>query len=79
MKLPRDLSGREFGQLIGRLGYVLDHQRGSHMRFTCKDPDHQLTVPDHRSLRAGTLASLLRQIMEQHNLDRDDLLKLLFD
>jgi len=79
VRLPRDLSGREFGRLLTKLGYEQSHQRGSHMRFTCSDPEHSLTIPDHSSLRPGTLSSLLRQVMEHHGLTREELLERIFE
>lgn len=34
MKLPRDLSSDELVKALDRLGYVVDHQTGSHIRLT---------------------------------------------
>lgn len=34
MKLPRDISGRDLAAALGRLGYEIDHQTGSHIRLT---------------------------------------------
>ncbi len=34
MKLPRDLSGSELTKALSKLGYVIDHQTGSHIRLT---------------------------------------------
>ena len=34
MKLPRDMSGEELAQLLGRYGYKSTRQTGSHMRLT---------------------------------------------
>ena len=34
MKLPRDVSGPELVNALRVLGYVLDRQRGSHVRVT---------------------------------------------
>ena len=34
MKLPRDLSSDELVKALARLGYVVDHQTGSHIRLT---------------------------------------------
>ena len=37
MKLPRDLSGEELTKALGKLGYVIDHQTGSHIRLTTQE------------------------------------------
>ncbi|MGD9886234.1 MAG: type II toxin-antitoxin system HicA family toxin [Reyranella sp.] len=34
MKLPRDLSGSDLVKALGRLGYDIVRQTGSHMRLT---------------------------------------------
>lgn len=66
MKLPRDLAGDELVTALARLGYVRVRQRGSHMRLrTLTDGEHEITVPEHRPLRIGTLNSMLRDL-ESH-------------
>ncbi|MBI4575304.1 MAG: type II toxin-antitoxin system HicA family toxin [Planctomycetes bacterium] len=58
----RQVSGREAVQALSRFGYVLDHQRGSHMVLRGHQPPHRrLVVPDHKELAKGTLRALIRQ------------------
>ena len=79
MKLPRDLSGRELAKALSRLGYRIDHQTGSHMRLTTDRPStHHVTIPDHTSLRPGTLSGVLREVAAHVGMSRDGLLKELF-
>jgi predicted RNA binding protein YcfA (HicA-like mRNA interferase family) len=60
-KLPL-ISGREAVKAFARIGYVQDHQKGSHIILRHQDPPHRrLTVPDHRELAKGTLRSLIRE------------------
>ncbi len=60
-KLPV-VSGREAVRALARVGYKLDHQRGSHLILRCEEPPHRrLTVPDHRELAKGTLRAIIRQ------------------
>lgn len=48
MKLPRDLSSEELVKALARLGYVVDHQTGSHIRLTTqRNGEHHLTIPAH--------------------------------
>lgn len=56
------LSGREVVRAFGRLGYVVDHQTGSHiiLRKT-ESPNRRLTVPNHKEVAKGTLRSLIRE------------------
>lgn len=36
MKLPRDLSGSELAKALGRVGYRIVRQSGSHLRLTAE-------------------------------------------
>ena len=79
MKLPRDVSGAELVQALGKLGYVPTRQEGSHVRLTRAAPAEQhLTVPAHNPLRVGTLSSILRDVSQQTGVERDELLRMLF-
>lgn len=79
MRLPRDLSGAELIQRLGRLGYTATRQTGSHVRLTCPAPhEHHVTVPRHDPLRIGTLAAILSDVASAQGLSRDDLLAKLF-
>lgn len=52
MKLRRDVSGEELAKRLGRLGYRVTRQTGSHLRSTCDlQRQHHLTIPAHTSLR----------------------------
>ena len=80
MKLPRSLSGRKLAKALGRLGYRVDHQTGSHLRLTTqRGGEHHLTVPAHDPLKAGTLNAVLREVGEHVGLTRQQVLKELFE
>lgn len=56
------VSGREVVNALGKIGYVLDRQRGSHMILRQQGPPHRrLTVPDHKEVAKGTLRAIIRQ------------------
>lgn len=79
MKLPRDLSGTQLVRLLGTLGYVPTRQVGSHIRLTrAGDPVHHITVPDHDSLRVGTLNSILREVSAHLGVSREELVQEMF-
>jgi predicted RNA binding protein YcfA (HicA-like mRNA interferase family) len=79
MKLPRDVSGERLAAALGKLGYQVTRQTGSHMRLTTNDPaEHHLTIPNHDALRVGTLAAILRDVAAFHAIDREALIDLLF-
>lgn len=75
MRIPRDLSGSELVKRLGRLGYEVSRQTGSHLRLTSRDHgEHHVTIPNHDPLRIGTLAAILDSVAAHHGLTRDELL-----
>ncbi len=79
MKLPRDISGLDLARALARLGYTVDHQRGSHIRLTTKQGgEHHITIPAHDPLKVGTLNAILRDVGDHAALDRNTLLNRLF-
>jgi predicted RNA binding protein YcfA (HicA-like mRNA interferase family) len=80
MKLPRDLTGPELVKALERFGYTQVRQTGSHIRLeTLENGKHHLTVPHHKPLRLGTLASILADAAAHFGLTRDDFLQRLFE
>jgi len=80
MRVPRDLSGPELIRRLDRLGYAVTRQSGSHIRLTTSEHgEHHVTVPNHDPLRLGTLSAILGAVAAHLSLDRDELLKRLFD
>ncbi len=80
MKLPRDLAGAELASLLSRLGYEVTRQTGSHMRLTSRvgGTEHHVTIPRHRDLRVGTLASILSDVATYLDRERDAVAEELF-
>jgi len=79
LRLPRDLSGEELAVLLGRYGYEVTRQTGSHMRLTTtQEGEHHITIPRHESLRVGTLNAILRDVAEHLDIPRQTLLETLF-
>ena len=79
MRLPRDLSGTELAKALGKVGYRVTRQTGSHIRLTVEQPaQHHVTIPAHDPLKLGTLAAILGDVGEHLRLSRDELLKRLF-
>ena len=79
MRLPRDLSGEELAVLLGRYDYEVTRQTGSHMRLTTtRGGEHHVTMPQHKSLRVGTLSAILKDVAEHLDIPRQTLLETLF-
>lgn len=61
MKLPV-VSGQEALKAFQKIGYIFDHQTGSHIIIRNSNPPfRRLTIPDHREIAKGTLRSLIRE------------------
>jgi len=77
VKIPRDLSGRDFIKVLCRdYGYRQVSQEGSHVILATDTPFPQrIAVPDHKVLRLGTLNGLLRVIAHHKGIDRADLIQ----
>ena len=75
MRLPRDWSGNDLANALGRYGYAITRQKGSHIRLTTPIPsEHHITIPNHDPLRIGTLSAILDSIAAHLAVSRDDLL-----
>ena len=72
-RIPTDLAGRDLVRALQKVGFVVKRQRGSHIILRRTNPPARVVVPDHKTLRVGTL----RSILESAGLLLEDLLKLL--
>ena len=80
MKLPRDLTGADLAKSLGRVGYRVTRQTGSHIRLSVETPQqHHITIPASIPLRIGTLAAILADVAEHLQVTRDALLSRLFE
>ena len=57
------LSGQEVCQILKQHGFVQVRQKGSHIIMQKRSEDSTITVPipNHSSIRIGTLSSIIRQ------------------
>ena len=59
-KLPV-ISGADCIKALGKIGFVVYRQRGSHITVVRTDPPAQTTIPNHKELDRGTLRAIIRQ------------------
>ena len=65
MKLPRDVSANRLIRALTTLGYQIVRQNGSHIRMRhAGPPTHSVTIPNHDSLKTGTLHSIIASVAE---------------
>ena len=79
MRLPRDISGLDLARKLEKLGYRITRQTGSHMRLSTQEKGEQhITITQHKDLRVGTLHAILTDVADHLDMDRDELLGILF-
>jgi predicted RNA binding protein YcfA (HicA-like mRNA interferase family) len=59
-KLPV-ISGADCIKALGKIGFTVYRQRGSHITMVRKAPPAQTTIPNHKELDRGTLRAIIRQ------------------
>lgn len=80
MKIPRDISSTELARLLKKYEYIVTHQAGSHIRLTSniKGSKHNITIPDHKDLKVGTLNSILNDIARYLEIEKENFIQDLF-
>ena len=80
MKLPRDIDAKDLIKALTRLGYKETRQIGSHVRLTLakENSQYHITIPNHSPIKIGTLNSILKEVSQQLNKPKDQLLSELF-
>lgn len=66
------LSGEKLVRALGKIGYRVVRERGSHMRLACSGRK-SVTVPDYSTISKG----LVRKILRDAKLSVEELVKLL--
>jgi predicted RNA binding protein YcfA (HicA-like mRNA interferase family) len=59
-KLPV-ISGADCVKALGKIGFEVYRQRGSHIVVVRKSPPSQTTIPNHKELDRGTLRAIIHQ------------------
>lgn len=55
------ISGRDCVRAFQKAGFYVVRQKGSHIYMRRDVPFIQISVPDHKTVKPGTLRSLIRQ------------------
>jgi len=59
--MSRTYSGRQVVKALRRIGFVVDHQRGSHIFLHNLEKNLSVVIPLHKELKKGTLNSILKK------------------
>jgi predicted RNA binding protein YcfA (HicA-like mRNA interferase family) len=60
--LSKTFSGKDVLKALRRLGYYVDHQRGSHIFLHNLEKNRSVVIPNHKELKKGTLNSILKKV-----------------
>jgi predicted RNA binding protein YcfA (HicA-like mRNA interferase family) len=60
--LSKTFSGKQLVKALRRIGYYVDHQKGSHIFMHNLDRNVSVTIPNHKELKKGTLKSILKKV-----------------
>jgi predicted RNA binding protein YcfA (HicA-like mRNA interferase family) len=55
------VSGAECIKALGKIGFEVYRQRGSHIVLVRKSPQAQTTIPNHKEVDRDTLRAIIRQ------------------
>ncbi|OGF68231.1 MAG: hypothetical protein A2Y62_16010 [Candidatus Fischerbacteria bacterium RBG_13_37_8] len=79
-KIPRNISGKELAKLLGKFGYEVKREKGSHIRLVSnlKGYEHKITLPDHDPIKIGTLSNILNDIALYLKMTKEKLIEELF-
>jgi predicted RNA binding protein YcfA (HicA-like mRNA interferase family) len=59
--VSKTFSGRQVVKALRRCGFVVDHQRGSHIFLHNLDKNISVIVPNHKELKKGTLNNIIKK------------------
>jgi predicted RNA binding protein YcfA (HicA-like mRNA interferase family) len=57
--LSKTFSGRQVIKALRRMGFVVDHQRGSHVFMHNLEKNISVVIPLHKELKKGTLHNII--------------------
>ncbi|HHT9135137.1 MAG TPA: type II toxin-antitoxin system HicA family toxin [Candidatus Avalokitesvara rifleensis] len=60
--MSKTFSGKDVVKALRRIGFVVDHQRGSHIFMYNLERNISVTVPLHKEIKKGTLNSIIKKV-----------------
>ena len=79
-RIPRDISGKELAKLRRKYDYKIERRGGSHIRLVShsKGFEHKIIIPDHESIKIGTLNNILNDLADYLKMTKEKLIEELF-
>jgi predicted RNA binding protein YcfA (HicA-like mRNA interferase family) len=79
MNYPKGLSADDLIKVLKKYHYQISRQKGSHIRLTTTiNGEHHITIPNHSSLKIGTLSSIIKEVALYLGKTKEDVIKELF-
>ncbi len=60
--MSKTFSGKQVVKALHRIGFVMDHQKGSHIFLHHLEKGKTVVVPNHKELKKGTLHNILKKV-----------------
>jgi predicted RNA binding protein YcfA (HicA-like mRNA interferase family) len=60
--LSKTFSGKDIVRALRRIGYYIDHQRGSHIFMHNLEENKSIIVPLHKEIKKGTLNNIIKKV-----------------
>ncbi len=76
-RIPRDVSHKELSTLLGKYGYTITRQTGSHIRLKSDlmGYEHSITIPAHDPIKIGTLNKILTDVAAYLKIQKEKLVE----
>ena len=59
--MSKTFSGNQIVKALRRIGYIVDHQKGSHIFMYNIEKNISVIVPQHKEIRKGTLNNIIKK------------------
>ncbi|HCX90393.1 MAG: hypothetical protein COW04_02480 [Deltaproteobacteria bacterium CG12_big_fil_rev_8_21_14_0_65_43_10] len=59
--MSKTFSGKNIVKVLRRKGFVVDHQRGSHIFMHNLEKNISVVVPLHKEIKKGTLSNIIKK------------------
>ena len=60
--MSKTFSGKEIVKALRRIGYYVNHQRGSHIFMHNLKENKSVIVPYHKEIKKGTLNNIIKKV-----------------
>ncbi|MGD8780023.1 MAG: type II toxin-antitoxin system HicA family toxin [Ignavibacteria bacterium] len=60
--MSKTFSGKDIVRALRRIGYYIDHQRGSHIFMHNLEENKSIIVPLHKEIKKGTLNNIIKKV-----------------